>query len=106
MASRQVTEEPQAVEQPGTDAVCVAVHIRPLVPSELAEGCQPCLAVTPGQPQARSQLCNTGCWCLRRSSQMQNSADLTDVVVSSQGTTFSGQQRCKHGRPRARPGPE
>ena len=59
MASRQVTEEPEALEQPGTDAVCVAVHIRPLVPSELAEGCQPCLAVTPGQPQARSQLCAT-----------------------------------------------
>lgn len=35
------------------DAVCVAVHIRPLVESELAEGCQPCLTVTPGQPQAR-----------------------------------------------------
>lgn len=33
------------------DAVCVAVHIRPLVDSELAQGCQPCLTVTPGQPQ-------------------------------------------------------
>ena len=33
------------------DAVCVAVHIRPLVDAELAQGCQPCLTVTPGQPQ-------------------------------------------------------
>ena len=34
------------------DAVCVAVHIRPLVAAEMAEGCQPCLTITPGQPQA------------------------------------------------------
>ena len=40
--------------QPASDAVCVAVHIRPLVQSELAEGCQMCLSVTPGRPQASS----------------------------------------------------
>jgi hypothetical protein len=39
-------------QEGGSDAVCVAVHIRPLVESELAEGCQTCLSVTPGQPQA------------------------------------------------------
>ena len=38
--------------EPSADAVCVAVHIRPLVAAELAEGCQPCLTITPGQPQA------------------------------------------------------
>ncbi len=41
-------------QEGGSDAVCVAVHIRPLVESELAEGCQTCLSVTPGQPQARN----------------------------------------------------
>jgi hypothetical protein len=42
-------------------AVCVCVHIRPLVAPELLEGCQECLSVTPGQPQARpcahAQIC-------------------------------------------------
>eukprot|EP00887_Chlorella_sp_A99_P003111 scaffold9.g3111.t1 len=37
----------------GDDAVCVAVHMRPLVDKELDEGCLPCLTVTPGEPQAR-----------------------------------------------------
>ena len=31
--------------------VCVAVHIRPLIPTELAEGCQACLQPTPGRPE-------------------------------------------------------
>lgn len=35
----------------GDDAVCVAVHMRPLVAKELEEGCLPCLEVTPGEPQ-------------------------------------------------------
>ena len=34
-------------------AVCVCVHIRPLIEQEALEGCQECLRVTPGQPQAR-----------------------------------------------------
>ena len=40
------------LQEQASDAVCVAVHIRPLVESEHAEGCQTCLSVTPGQPQA------------------------------------------------------
>jgi len=32
-------------------SVCVAVHIRPLIASELTEGCQTCLSVAPGEPQ-------------------------------------------------------
>jgi len=32
-------------------AVCVAVHIRPLIDSEVVAGCQACLKVTPGAPQ-------------------------------------------------------
>jgi hypothetical protein len=32
-------------------SVCVAVHIRPLIASELTEGCQTCLSVATGQPQ-------------------------------------------------------
>ena len=42
---------PSPVPESNADAVCVAVHIRPLVDAELAQGCQPCLTVTPGQPQ-------------------------------------------------------
>ena len=34
-------------------AVCVAVHIRPLIDDEIVEGFQECLHVTPGQPQVR-----------------------------------------------------
>eukprot|EP00803_Ostreobium_quekettii_P004619 evm.model.scf_3423.1 EVM.evm.TU.scf_3423.1 scf_3423:4192-12887(+) len=38
--------------QEGEDcAVCVAVHIRPLIDSEIVAGCQACLKVTPGAPQ-------------------------------------------------------
>ena len=42
---------PSPAPESNADAVCVAVHIRPLVDAELAQGCQPCLTVTPGQPQ-------------------------------------------------------
>ena len=42
---------PIPAPESNADAVCVAVHIRPLVDAELAQGCQPCLNVTPGQPQ-------------------------------------------------------
>lgn len=35
-----------------SEAVCVAVHIRPLIPQEFELGCKPCLEVTPGTPQA------------------------------------------------------
>lgn len=31
--------------------VCVAVHIRPLIASELAEGCQTCLQGAPSKPE-------------------------------------------------------
>lgn len=33
--------------------VCVAVKVRPLVASEVALGCDECLAITPGRPQLR-----------------------------------------------------
>jgi kinesin family protein 4/21/27 len=33
------------------DSVVVAVNVRPLIDLELAEGCKPCLHVTPGEPQ-------------------------------------------------------
>ncbi len=42
---------PSPAPESNADAVCVAVQIRPLVDAELAQGCQPCLTVTPGQPQ-------------------------------------------------------
>ena len=32
-------------------SVCVAVHIRPLIAVEVADGCQTCLAVADGQKQ-------------------------------------------------------
>lgn len=50
---QQDVAAPSPASESSHDAVCVAVHIRPLVDAELAEGCQPCLTVTPGQPQAR-----------------------------------------------------
>ena len=53
--------DPRDAEGGGECAVCVCVHIRPLVAPELLEGCQECLSVTPGQPQARpctrAQIC-------------------------------------------------
>ena len=33
--------------------VRVAVRIRPVVEKEVRDGCQPCLDVTPGEPQVR-----------------------------------------------------
>jgi hypothetical protein len=36
-----------------SESVCVAVHIRPLIDTELGDGCTPCLDVTPGAPQVR-----------------------------------------------------
>lgn len=33
-------------------SVCVAVHVRPLIDSELQEGCDALLTTTPQQPQA------------------------------------------------------
>ena len=47
---------PSPAPESNADAVCVAVHIRPLVDAEVAQGCQPCLHVTPGQPQVASLL--------------------------------------------------
>ncbi len=35
------------------ESVVVAINMRPLVDSELAEGCKECLLVTPGEPQVR-----------------------------------------------------
>ncbi len=53
--------DPRDADGGGECAVCVCVHIRPLVAPELLEGCQECLSVTPGQPQARpctrAQIC-------------------------------------------------
>lgn len=40
-----------AAADAGAEAVCVCVNIRPLVDSELAEGCKECLLITPGEPQ-------------------------------------------------------
>ena len=37
-------------------SVCVAVHIRPLIAIELADGCQACLSVADGQKQVLSSL--------------------------------------------------
>lgn len=41
--------------QNGSESVCVAVHVRPLIGEELEQGCRPCLAVVPGEPQVRQQ---------------------------------------------------
>ncbi|KDD73429.1 kinesin, partial [Helicosporidium sp. ATCC 50920] len=38
-------------ESAAAECVCVAVHIRPLIDSELQQGCSPALSVTPGQPE-------------------------------------------------------
>jgi hypothetical protein len=34
------------------DSVCVALHVRPLSPSEVDQGCRNSLSVAPGAPQA------------------------------------------------------
>ena len=41
----------------GEDCVCVAVHIRPLIASELAEGCQTCLQSASGRPEVGLPIC-------------------------------------------------
>ena len=44
-----------AAEQEADEcSVCVAVHVRPLIDSELLEGCESLLATTPQQPQVCS----------------------------------------------------
>lgn len=40
-------------DQAKSEAVCVAVHCRPLIDSEREQGCSTCLSVVPGQPQVR-----------------------------------------------------
>lgn len=57
-ASSPPSKAPAEPHTPDTEAskaecVCVAVHVRPLVESELAEGCEHALTVTPGLPQVR-----------------------------------------------------
>ena len=49
-------------------AVCVCVHVRPLIEQEALEGCQECLRVTPGQPQARHASYNN--WCTLATSEL------------------------------------
>ena len=45
---------PGAQEQEADEcSVCVAVHVRPLIDSELLEGCDALLKTTPQQPQVR-----------------------------------------------------
>jgi hypothetical protein len=44
--------EPESAPS-GSESVQVAVHVRPLIDSEIADGCQECLFVTPGAPQVR-----------------------------------------------------
>ncbi|KAK9835062.1 hypothetical protein WJX81_008045 [Elliptochloris bilobata] len=48
-----VSAEPSARDAEAGEecAVCVCVHVRPLIEQEVLEGCQECLKVTPGQPQ-------------------------------------------------------
>lgn len=48
------TVEPGASVKPAAEedcSVCVAVHIRPLIANEVADGCQACLSVAEGQKQ-------------------------------------------------------
>ena len=47
------TAAPAAVPEQEADecSVCVAVHVRPLIDSELQEGCDALLTTTPQQPQ-------------------------------------------------------
>lgn len=44
-------------------SVCVAVHIRPLIATEVSEGCQACLSVVEGQKQVRYATADS--WSLR-----------------------------------------
>ena len=46
-----VAEDNGVAGAAASEAVCVAVHIRPLIEQELEQGCAECLAVTPGMPQ-------------------------------------------------------
>ena len=54
MAEDNLTEAPEAV-------VC-AVHVRPLIASELQEGCAESLIVTPESPQVSRAACNFPIW--------------------------------------------
>ena len=54
---------PAAAGEAAAESVVVAINIRPLVDSELAEGCKECLLVTPGEPQVRRGT-RLGTWVL------------------------------------------
>ena len=54
MAEDGLTEAPEAV-------VC-AVHVRPLIASEVQEGCAESLVVTPESPQVTEQLVSPHIW--------------------------------------------
>lgn len=49
---KSAAEQPAKPDDAECDRVVVAVHIRPLIDNELSDGCQECLFVAPGQPQA------------------------------------------------------
>ena len=58
MEEEQVAARPQTAGPANAEeeecCVCVAVHLRPLIDSELSEGCQECLVVeSPDQPVVR-----------------------------------------------------
>jgi hypothetical protein len=61
-----LAEEPAGAEE--SCSVCVAVKLRPLVASEVSDGCRECMAVDPGTTQVRvaGGACAHLTGCLRR----------------------------------------
>lgn len=49
--SEAFEEDMTLSENEATQAVQVALNIRPLIPLERVQGCQECIAVVPGEPQ-------------------------------------------------------
>ena len=49
--SEPFEEESILDESEATQAVQVALHIRPLIPLERVQGCRDCITVVPGEPQ-------------------------------------------------------
>lgn len=54
-------------------SVCVAVHVRPLIDSELLDGCDSLLTTTPDQPQVQTRPTAAG-------SSFKNAAGLRELA--------------------------
>lgn len=56
LESEWLEEDVTVDENEATQAVQVALNIRPLIPLERVQGCKECISVVPGEPQVGTWL--------------------------------------------------